>query len=135
MIDGKDAFTEWGINFEDGALSALMTPAPKKESYKSSSRISNGVSVLPNSDKFDEREITLPFHLFADTKEDFFAKYAKFCNEVLAKDSFELSTRYQQGVVYRLRYKSCPQFTQYRQEMVIFQLKVEEPNPTDRAAR
>ena len=31
FINGKDAYTTWGISMDDTALSALMTPAPNKE--------------------------------------------------------------------------------------------------------
>lgn len=132
-INNIDAFERYGINLEDGALSTLMTPAPMKEFVESKSRVCHGKSVSTTNAKYDSREITLPFHLIAKSKTEFFQKYSLFCTEVLANGSFELRTKYQPGVVYRLVYLSCTQFRQFMREMAVYSLKVEEPNPTDRA--
>ncbi len=132
-INGKDAFTQYGINLEDGALSALMTPAPMKDYIEGKSRMRNGKTVIANP-RYDSREITLPFHLIAADKTEFFGKYSLFCSEVLAGGTFTLKTKYQSGVVYRLVYLSCSQFSQYCQSLAKFSLKVEEPDPTDRDA-
>lgn len=132
-INAADAFERYGINLEDGALSTLMTPSPMKEFIESKSRVRHGKSVIAKEPKCDSREITLPFHLIAKSKDEFFEKYNLFCEEVLAKGKFELRTKYRPEVVYRLVYLSCTQFRQFMQEMAVFSLKVEEPNPADRA--
>lgn len=132
-INNADAFERYGINLEDGALSALMTPPPMKEFIESRSRLKHGKTVIAKVPKYDDREITLPFHLLAKNKEDFFTKYNLFCEEVLAKGKFELKTRFQPDVVYRLVYLSCTQFSQFIRKMAVFSLKVSEPDPTDRA--
>ena len=131
-INNADAFERYGINLEDGALSTLMTPPPLKEFVESKSRLQHGKKVIAKSPKYDEREITLPFHLIAKSKEEFFQKYNLFCDEVLAHGKFELKTRYQPGIVYRLVYLSCTQFRQFIREMAVFSLKVSEPDPNDR---
>lgn len=132
-INSFDAFVRYGINLEDGALSTLMTPAPMKDYIEGKSRLKHGKSVVTKNVMYDSREITLPFHLIAKSKDEFFQKYSLFCEEVLSKGKFELRTKYQSGVVYRFVYLSCTQFRQFMQEMAVFSLKVEEPNPTDRA--
>ena len=132
-INGKDAYTEWGINLEDGALSALMTPPPMKDYIESSSRLKHGTRILPENARCDAREITLPFHIIAPDRAAFFENYKKFCNDVLLKGVMEITTKYDKNVCYRLVYLSCTQFTQYVREMAIFSLKVKEPNPTNRA--
>ena len=132
-INNVDAFERYGINLEDGALSTLMTPPPLKEFVESKSRLQHGKKVVVNSPKYDDREMTLPFHLIAKSKTEFFQKYDLFCKEVLAPGKFESKTRYQPDVVYRLVYLSCTQFSQFIREMAVFSLKVSEPNPTDRA--
>lgn len=145
-INGYDAFTRWGVNLEDGALSALMTPAPTKEFIETKSRTAHGKRVLTKTPRYDSREITLPFHIIASTKEEFLEKYRLFCEEVLAPGSFELKTRYEpertvivsgqvvtrEQPVYRLVYLSCTQFRQFIREMAVFTLKVSEPDPTNR---
>ena len=132
-INNADAFERYGINLEDGALSALMTPPPMKEFIESRSRLKHGKTVIAKVTKYDDREITLPFHLIAKNKTEFFTKYNLFCKEVLANGKFELKTRFQPDVVYRLVYLSCTQFRQFIQEMAVFSLKVSEPDPTDRS--
>ena len=131
-INTYDAYERYGINLEDGAISTLMTPAPMKEYIESKSRLRHGKTIVTTLSKYDSREITLPFHLIAKSKAEFFEKYNLFCSEVLANGKFELSTKYQSGIVYRLVYVSCTQFSQYNRELAVFSLKVEEPDPTDR---
>ena len=132
-INNIDAFERYGINLEDGALSALMTPPPMKEFIESRSRLKHGKTVIAKVPKYDDREITLPFHLIAKSKAEFFTKYNLFCEEVLVNGKFELKTKFQPDVVYRLVYLSCTQFRQFIREMAVFSLKVSEPDPTDRA--
>ena len=148
LINGEDAI-KWGLNLEEGALSALMTPPPMKDFIESRSRLQSGSRVITKSPRYDSRTISLPFHIVAKTKEDFFNKYAAFCDDVLSKGAFTLETRYQQRrtiidngkeitippVVYHLVYVSCTQFSQYQREMAKFTLKVIEPNPNDRVGK
>lgn len=131
-INNNDAFDTWGINFEDGALSALMTPAPNKDYVESKSRLQAGKTVFTQNAKVDSRELQLPFHIVAKSKAEFFEKYNNFCNDVLAYGSFTLASRWQQGVKYHLVYNSCSQFTQFGGVMALFVLRVTEPNPTNR---
>lgn len=132
-INNIDAFERYGINLEDGALSTLMTPSPLKEFIENKSRLKHGKTVITKSPKYDSREITLPFHLIAKSKTDFFNKYKLFCDEVLSKGAFELKTKYEPGVVYKLVYISCTQFREFIREMAVFSLKVSEPDPSNRA--
>lgn len=147
-INGNDydAFTRWGINLEDGAISALMTPAPMKDFIENRSRKAHGKQVITKLPRYAERELTLPFHIIAKTKEEFFYKYNLFCNEVLSQGAFTLKTKYQPQmtlsvggetktipeVVYHLIYISCTQFREFISEMAVFSLKVSEPDPTNR---
>ncbi len=138
-INNLDAYDNWGINFEDGALTALMTPPALKEFIESNSRLAHGKVVLTEDimhntlARYDARDITLPFHMIANSKEDFMEKYNDFCQNVLSEGSFSLKTKYIPNVVYRLIFVSCTQFRQFDQRMAVFSLKVQEPNPADRA--
>lgn len=146
ILTWVDAYDEWGVNLEDGALSALMSPPPMKDFIESGSRLSHGKQIIAKTPRYDSRDLTLQFHIVASSKEDFFSKYSAFCNDVLSKGTFALKTKYQPArtvtqngstvtipaVVYHLVYKSCSQYTQYRQEMAKFTLKVSEPDPTNR---
>lgn len=132
-INNIDAFDRYCINLEDGALSALMTPAPMKEFIESKSRVRHGKVIIAKNPKYDSREITLPFHIVAKSKDEFFRRYQLFCDEVLSAGTFELRTKFQPGVVYRLVYLSCIQFRQFVERMAVFSLKVIEPDTTNRA--
>ena len=127
----EDTYKEWGMSLSDTGLSALMTPAPNKEYIKSSSRLENGVRVVVDAKK-DERSLTLPFHITAKTKDEFFTRYEKLC-QVLSRGDVWIKTKYQPNVVYKCVYKNCSQFSQFIQLMAHFSLKLEEPNPKDRS--
>lgn len=145
-INNYDAYTRYGLNIEDGGLSALMTPAPMKEFIECKSRVANGKKIITKAPKVDAREVTLPFHIIAKSREEFFDKYNLFCDEVLKNGAFTLKTKFQPErtkivngvaviipeVVYHLVYVSCTQFSQYDQRLGRFSLKVSEPDPTNR---
>lgn len=130
-INGADAFAEYGMSMESSALSSLMTPPPSKEFIENKSRLENGKRVVTSNPMVDERELSLQFHIKANGKSDFLVKYSKLC-DVLASGVLEISTSYQQGVVYRMIYVSCTQFSEYRLGMAKFTLRLNEPNPTNR---
>ena len=126
FINGKDAYTTWGISMDDTALSALMTPAPNKEFIENKSRMEHGKRVITADPKKDERDLTLQINLTAPDKDTFFARYDSFCNE-LDKGILEIKTKYQPTI-----YISCNQFSQFMQGIGKFVLKLNEPNPNNR---
>lgn len=131
-INGKDAYTTWGIFLDTNALSALMTPAPNKEFISNKYRAKDGKRVIKHNPRLDEREITLPFNMTAKSEEDFLANYWDFCNDVLAHGELVIHTSYLPNVWFRCIYLSCTQFSQFMREMAKFTLKLNEPDPTDR---
>lgn len=131
FINGKDAYTEWGLSMEVGGLSALMTPPPNKEFIENKSRIEHGKRVIVSNPKVDERDLNLPIHIRAITTDDFMTKYASFCEE-LRTGKLDITTKYRPNEVYRTTYINCSQFSQFRQQMAKFTLKLNEPNPYDR---
>lgn len=131
FINGKDAYIEWGLSIEHGGISALMTPPPNKELIENKSRNEHGKRVVSNQIKIDERDLNLPVHITAKTTDEFMEKYSKFCDE-LAKSKLDIMTKYRPNEVYKTNYISCTQFSQFRQQMAKFTLKLNEPNPYDR---
>lgn len=131
FINGKDAYTEWGISMDDTSLSALMTPAPNKGFIENKSRLEHGKRVIASNPKKDERNLTLQLNLTAPDKDAFFARYDSFCNE-LDSGILEIRTKYQPSIVYRTEYLSCQQFSQFMQGIGKFVLKLNEPNPMNR---
>ena len=132
FINGIDAYEEYGVSMQSSGLSALMTPPPLKEMIENKSRQEHGKRVVNQNPKIDERELSLPIHITARSKEDFLEKYGKFC-EVLAKGTLELKTSYQPNIVYRTIYQSCSQFSEYRLGLAKFTLRLNEPNPNNRS--
>ena len=130
-INNIDAYIEYGMSMTSGALSALMTPAPNKELIENKSRQEHGKRVITENVKVDERELNLPFHITAKTKDDFLDKYSKLCS-LLAIGKLEIKTKYELNKVYRTNYISCSQFSEYRFGIAKFTLKLNEPNPMNR---
>lgn len=128
-INGKDAFTEWGISLESTALSALLTPAPNKALPENKSRLLDGKTFVEIPRKVDERTVVLPINLIASSEQQFFEHYNSFCEE-LAKGKLEIKTSFQPGKIYYMEYISCNQFTQFMRGIANFSLKLCEPNPT-----
>lgn len=130
-INGRDAYTTWGITMDTQSLSALMTPPALKERVESQSRLADGSCLVGAAPRLAARQLTLTLNLTARTEEQFFARYASFCEE-LATGRLVIETAYQRGVTYRTAYVSCTQFTQFMRGIAKFSLKLTEPDPTDR---
>lgn len=127
-----DIYEEYGMSLEDTALSTLMTPAANKERAKNRSRLRHGEEIAGTLERKDSREITLPFHISAPTKAKCLAYYDKLCN-ILEHGTIDIMTVYQPGVVYRCKYENCQSFSEFMLEMMKFTLRLEEPNPNNRA--
>lgn len=131
-INGKDAYETWGMSLSDTSLSALLTPPPNKDYIESKSRLENGKSVILDNVKVDERDVTLQVHFTAKSEAQFFDRYSSFCEE-LKGGKLELRTSYQPTVIYRFVYVSCQQFSQFMRGIAKFSLRLNEPNPENRA--
>lgn len=133
-INGKDARATWGVVTEDSStLSALMTPAGKKERISNDNTLENGSRYITSGVKVAEREVSLPLQFTAPTENEFLRRYKAFCDDVLTAETIEIQTTFDPGVVYKFIYESCTQFTQYYRFIAKFTLKLVEPDPTDRS--
>lgn len=130
-INGKDAYTTWGVTMADGFLSALMTPNSPKDAISSTIRTKHGTLYADVAPRLAERTLTLMFNLSATDTATFFSRYESFCKE-LEKGTLEVKTRYQASTLYRLQYVSCTQFTAFVSGIATFTLKCTEPDPTNR---
>lgn len=135
-INGVDA-TIYGLVLDESALAVLMTPAGHKEDVSNDSRIEHGVRVLRKSElaRQDKRNLSLKIGIVAQSTSDFYTKYEKFCNDVLATGEVDIKTAYQPSVIYRCRYRSCETLTYYNGKVGKFTLKLVEPDPTDRGEK
>lgn len=138
-INGYDAYTTWGVTVSPTTLSELMTPAGNKELVSNESRLEHGKRVITRNPKKAVREVTLNIEMYAPDEATFLARYESFCNE-LAKGRLVIHTKYQRRTVggvetntyYRMDYKSCNNYQQYRLGKAKYALRLEEPDPTDR---
>lgn len=130
-INGKDAYTTWGISFDTSSLSTLMTPAPLKSFAENKCRLVAGKAVITENPQTDERQITLTFNMTAKDESQFLTRYGSFCEE-LKKGTLNIRSKYQPDVTYKMIYLSCGQFTQFMRQIASFSLKLNEPDPTDR---
>ena len=132
-INGYDAWTTWGIFMDDSSISALMTPAATKDFPSNKSRLEDGTRYITSNARLKERDINLSLQLYAPTRAEFYARYAAFCSQVLATGLVNITTKYQDGVVYKCIYNSCSQYRQFMGKIAKFSLKLTEPDPTDRS--
>lgn len=135
-INGKDAYTEWGLSMDSSALSALMTPAPIKSLIENDSRLEHGKKMITTNGgtgcvRLASRDITLIFNITAKSDAEFLSRYSSFCEE-LACGTLDIGTSFQPGVVYRCVYQSCQQFSEFVLGIGKFTLRLTEPDPTDR---
>lgn len=131
-INGWDAYSRWGISPSDGAFVALRTPPEKKERVKNVSRLQHGSRYVGDVERYDERQITLPLHIVASSAEDLCKKFDKFATEVLDGGRLEIVHHIAPDVRYKCLYIGCANYVESC-GIAKFQLKLVEPNPTDRS--
>ena len=132
-INGKDAYTTWGVSLEDAAMDALMAPLSMKPDIVNESRLEHGKRHINFKPKVDERELALAMHLSARNKKHYLTRLAAFRSELEQKEEIVLETDHETGVCYRCIYRSCTPFSQFLDGLAKFTLKLTEPDPTNRS--
>lgn len=121
FINGKDAWTEYRANLENGSVFELLTPKPKKDFVESNIRRIPG-RIIKNFEQDDIRDLTLVFHIAASDRETSYKYYEKFATDVLAPGSFALRSRHASST-YKLIYRSCTPISS-TQGLIKFSLKL-----------
>lgn len=134
-INNNDAYNQWGVSLTDTALSALMQPLAMKDDIVNESRLESGRRHASIGAYVQEREINLPIHITARTTAIYLDRLAAFRAVLEAGGTVRISTSFEQGVVYRCRYVSCTQFTQFYAGAAKLMLRLVEPDPSDRGAQ
>lgn len=145
-----DMYDSYGISFSEKSLSLLMTPAPNKAEIENKSRLQHGKRVVRKRRyvKKDERNVDMEMHLTAPDKATFWQRYNGFCQDYLDKGFFDIAvshvannngatvtvgqTSYGKLSVFRMTYRSCVQFSEFMQQMAIYTLRLNEPDPSNR---
>lgn len=132
IINGFDAYSQWGIRMGDGFLDAIFAPEPMKEFIENKSRLQHGKQVLYNNPKVDERDVTLVFTLEGSSPSDYLSKYSAFKTE-LQKGKVEIKVPVLGEQIYRLTYLRSVSFgLNISRTFSKISIKFNEPNPTDR---
>lgn len=131
IINGKDAYSNWGITLDDTSIAALMTPPPAKDFTENKSRSIDGKVVNVKNPRLDERNIQLSINITAPDREIFLSRYGSFCEE-LTTGKLDIQTAFTGSSVYRTIYKDCRQFEQFNGRIGKFILTLNEPNPAIR---
>lgn len=133
FINGKDAWTTWGVKMGEGFLDAIDAPLQMKEYIENESRLEDGKRVITSNAKVASREITLGFTITGTSEEDYRAKKKAFEAELRA-GSFTVNIPALGSDVYHLLYtgKSISYGLNLGRSFGHFTMKCEEPNPADR---
>lgn len=135
FINGKDAHTTWGVIVRESSITALIEPEPLKNPVENKSASINGKQVRPSaSPKVDERTVNISIQIKAADRADLIAKL-KSLKEELKMRRVQITTKYEQGVIYRMDYQSCRQTRSLFQRLATFSLQLNEPNPNNRGAQ
>ena len=82
LINGKDAFSTWGVRMGDGFLDAIDGFNEMKDYIENESRLEHGKRVIAENAKVDSREITLQFTIEGSSESDYRAKKKAFQTEL-----------------------------------------------------
>lgn len=133
LINGKDAYTTWGVSMGDNFLDNIEAPASVKEYISNESRIENGKRVITDASliKLASRDVTLQFHICGDFQDDYLNNKRAFQQE-LYKGVMDIQIPSRGSEIYHLLYQGKQ--VSYSQSFTEGKLsaKFEEPNPANR---
>ena len=81
-INGKDAWTIWGVRMGDGFINTIDGFNEMKEYIENESRLEHGKRVITDNAKVASREMALQFTIEGDSESDFRAKKKAFQTEL-----------------------------------------------------
>lgn len=133
FINGKDAYTEWGVNMGDRFLDALGEKAGKKDYITNDNKLKDGVEYCSFVPKAAERQVTLTFTIRGDSRSDFISKKDAFFVE-LDKGDISIQVPTNDSKVYHLKFKDSTGTYAQNLERTFCKvgIKFVEPNPKNR---
>lgn len=134
IINGKDAFTTWGVRMGEGFLDTIDGFNQMKEYIENESRLEHGKRVITDNAKVDSREITLHFTIDGSSESDYRSKKKAFQAE-LEKGSVNIKVPSLGSEVYKLVYlgKNVSYGLSLDRCFGKVSSKFCEPNPADRS--
>lgn len=135
FINGKDAWTTWGVRMGDGFLDSIDGFNEMKDYIEDESRLEHGKRVITDNAKVASREITLQFTIEGSSESDYRAKKKAFQTE-LEKGDVNIKVPVLGSEVYKLVYlgKSISYGLSLDRCFGKVSSKFCEPDPTDRMA-
>lgn len=133
LINGKDAYTTWGVRMGRGFLDAIGASSPMKDFIENKSRLEHGKQVIIANPKLDEREITLSFTIEGSSQTDYQTKKKSFFEE-LYKGAVDIQIPDNSNEIYHLIYlgKNITYAQSAYQSFGKVSMKFCEPNPANR---
>lgn len=134
FINGKDAFSTWGVRMGDGFLDSIDGFNQMKDYIENESRLEHGKRVITDNAKVDSREITLQFTIEGSSESDYRMKKKAFQTE-LEKGTVNIKIPALGSEIYKLIYlgKSLSYGLSYDRCFGKVSSKFSEPNPMDRS--
>lgn len=129
----SDLYATYGIRLLKGSYDTLVKYPPVKELVSNNSRLEDGIRYIAKEQytKYNEKNLTLRF-LMEEGRgiSSFYARLESFL-ALIGKGMFELKIT-TLNRVFRLVYRDCDRLTTFKTKHAIFELKLTEPDPTDR---
>lgn len=133
LINGKDAYAEWGVKMGTGFLDALGCASTLKEYITNESRLKDGTEYADIQPKVAERAITLPLTIYGDTREEYERRKRSFFDMLYITSDITISVPQINEDVYHFKYNNA---TSYGRSLSgkfgKITLKLTEPNPKRR---
>ena len=133
IINGKDAYTTWGVSMGESFIDSIEAPASLKDHISNESRAEHGKRVItaPSVMKVASRDVTLQFHIFGNTTEAYIANKKAF-QSVLYAGAVDIKIPSRGTEIYHLVYQGKQvSFSQSPCDGKL-SAKFEEPNPMNR---
>lgn len=128
-LNGKDAYTTYGVSFPPEAINNIMMPCSLKDRIKNESRLEHGTRYINSGLRVKERNVTVEMHLTTKNGE-FNAKYIELLS-IFEGGTIDIILGRDENVVYHFLYDSCSQFSVVG-NVAKYVLKLIEPNPKNR---
>lgn len=134
FINGKDAWSTWGVRMGDGFLDVIDGFNQMKDYIEDESRLEHGKRIITENAKVASREITLQFTIEGDTEGDYRTKKKAFQSE-LEKGAVNIKIPALGSEVYKMVYlgKSISYGLSIDRRFGKISSKFCEPNPMDRS--
>lgn len=134
IINGKDAWTTWGVRMGEDFLDVIDGFNEMKDYIENESRLEHGKRVITENTKVASREITLQFTIEGNSESDYRTKKKAFQTE-LEKGAVNIKIPVLGTEVYKLAYlgKNISYGLSLDRCFGKISSKFIEPNPMDRS--